>query len=213
MNIFGSDGEKRDQIIGVAIGIVTNNKDPDNMGRVKLNFPWRESGDESDWTRIATLMSGKEMGTYFLPEVGDEVLVAFENGDVEHPYILGSLWNGKEKPPEANRDGKNNIRKLKSRSGHEIILNDEKSREHVLIKTKGGHTICLDDSSGGEKIEIKDKTGANSLAIDTGKNSIEAKCAMQLHLKANMVEIEADSMMTIKAGATLTLQGALVKIN
>jgi uncharacterized protein involved in type VI secretion and phage assembly len=211
MNMLGSDGEKSDKILGVAIGIVTNNKDPDGMGRVKINFPWRDAGDESDWTRIATLMSGKEMGTFFLPEVGDEVLVAFENGDIEHPYILGSLWNGKDKPPETNQDGKNNIRKLKSRSGHEIILNDEKSKEQVLIKTKGGHTILLDDSSGGEKIEIKDQKGSNSVVIDASQ--IAVKCSMQLHLKANIVEIEADSMMTIKAGATLTLQGALVKIN
>jgi len=213
MNLFGADGEKSDKIFGVAIGIVTNNKDPDGMGRVKVTFPWRESGDESDWTRIATLMSGKEMGTFFLPEVGDEVLVAFENGDVEHPYILGSLWNGKEKPPETNSDGKNNIRQIKSRSGHEIILNDEKSKEQVLIKTKGGHTILLDDTSGGEKIEIKDQTGSNSVVIDAAQNNIEVKCSMQLHLKANIVEIEADSMMTIKAGATLSLQGAIVKIN
>ena len=201
------------QLYGVAIGIVTNNKDPDEMGRVKLRFPWRDSNDESYWARIATLMAGSEMGTFFLPEVGDEVLVAFDQGDIEHPFVIGSLWNGKEKPPEKNTDGKNNVRKIKSRSGHEIILNDEQSKEQVVVKTKAGHAITLNDSAGGEKIEIKDKAGSNFIVIDSVKNNIDMQCSMQLKIKANMIEIEADSMITIKAGATLTLQGALVKIN
>lgn len=201
------------KLVGVAIGIVTNNKDPDGLGRVKLKFPWRDSNDESYWARITTLMAGKEMGTFFLPEVDDEVLVAFDQGDIEHPFVIGSLWNGKEKPPETNSDGKNNIRKIKSRSGHEVILNDEQSKEQVVIKTKGGHTITLDDTAGKEKIEIKDKTGSNTFVIDSVQNNMDIKCSMQLKIKANVIEIAADSMMTLKAGANLTIQGALVKIN
>lgn len=207
-------GEERGgKISGVAVGIVTNNQDPDGMGRVKLKFPWRGDSDESYWARVATLMAGKEMGSFFLPEVGDEVLVAFEQGDVEHPFVVGSLWNGQDKPPETNSDGKNNIRKIKSRSGHELILNDEQSKEQVVIKTKAGHTITLDDSSGQEKIEIKDKSGSNSIKIDSATNNMDIQCSMQLKIKANMVEISADSTMTIKAGATLTLQGSMIQIN
>lgn len=212
-DVFKNAGEgEGGHIYGVAIGIVTNNKDPDGMGRVKLRFPWRSSNDESHWARVTSLMAGNEMGAFFLPEVGDEVLVAFEHGDVEYPIVLGSLWNGEDKPPEKNSDGKNNIRKIKSRSGHELILNDEDSKGQVIIKTKAGHTITLDDTSGSENIEIKDKSG-NSIKMDSVQNNIEIKCTMQLNIKANVIEIEADSMMTIKAGATLTLQGALVKIN
>ena len=112
-------------------------------------------------------MAGNDRGSYFLPEVGDEVLVAFEQGDIHHPYVIGALWNGKDKPPELNRDGKNNIRKMKSRSGHELIFNDENENEQVVLHTKSGHTVLLDDSTGAEKIEIKDKSGSNTILIDS----------------------------------------------
>jgi uncharacterized protein involved in type VI secretion and phage assembly len=150
-------GASGGRIEGVLVGIVTNNHDPDGMGRVRVRFPVRESNDDSHWARIATLMAGKERGSFFLPEVGDEVLVAFEQGNAEHPYVIGALWNGQDVPPEPNSDGKNNIRKIRSRSGHEILFNDdaEARQEKVVIKTKAGHVITLDDASGQEKIEIR----------------------------------------------------------
>lgn len=216
LDIFQDSREARqNRVYGVVIGIVTNNQDPDGMGRVKVRFPWRDDGDESYWARIATLMAGNDRGCFFLPEVGDEVLVAFDHGDIHHPYILGALWNGVDTPPETNADGKNNIRKIKSRSGHEIIFEDnhEEMKEKIEIHTKAGHKILLDDSAGQEKIEIVDKTGNNSIKIDSVQNSITIESAMQLKLKSQMIEIESGTMMSIKAGATLTIQGALVKIN
>jgi uncharacterized protein involved in type VI secretion and phage assembly len=198
-------GEETKKNCGVVIGIVTNNKDPDLLGRVKLKFPWRDSSDESNWARVATLMAGDDRGTFFLPEVGDEVLVSFDHGDITQPYVIGALWNGKDKPPEKNADGKNNVRMIKSRSGHKIILNDEQGSEKVEVKTKSGHQIILDDSGGNEKIEIKDKTGSNSILIDSAQNSISMSSQMKITIQAQMIEI--------KAGATLTLQGGLVKIN
>jgi len=143
------------------------------------------------------------------------VLVAFEQGDAEHPYILGAVWNGQDKPPADNGDGKNNLRKLRSRSGHEILFDDnaEAKQEKIVIKTNGGHIITLDDSSGQEKIEIKDNTENNSIIIDSKQNSIAIESAMKLSIKSQIIEIEAQNMMTIKANATLTLQGGLVKIN
>ena len=202
-------------INGVAVGIVTNNQDPDGMGRIKVVFPWRESGDESYWARIATLMAGNDRGSFFLPEVGDEVLVAFEQGDINHPYILGALWNGQDKPPEANSDGKNNLRKIKSRSGHEIIFDDngDQQKEKLEIHSKGGHVIVLDDSSGAEKIEIKDKSGSNSIKIDSSQNSITFESAMNIKIKSQMIDLEAGSSMNIKAMGNITIKGALVQIN
>lgn len=205
--------EKANQINGVVVGIVTNNKDPDGMGRIKVTFPTLSDDDESFWARMSTLMAGKDRGSFFLPEVEDEVLVAFGHGDIDDPYIIGALWNGVDTPPQTNSDGKNNIRKLKSRSGHEIIFNDEKQKEKLEIHTNKGHTITLDDSSGAEKISITDKTEKNLIEIDSVQNSIKIESAMKLNIKSKMVEIESDGMMTIKAGATLTLQGALIKIN
>ncbi len=200
---------------GVVVGIVTNNKDPEGLGRVRLSFPWRGCSDESYWARVVSPMAGNQMGVFFLPEVNDEVLVAFDQGDVEHPYVIGSLWNGKDGPPEKNSSGKNNIRKIRSRSGHEIVFNDDSGgkKEQVEIHTNGGHRILLDDSSGKEKIQVVDKTGGNTITIDSAQNAINIESAMQLKIKSQQIEIEAGGMLTIKAGATLTIQGAMVKIN
>jgi uncharacterized protein involved in type VI secretion and phage assembly len=92
---------------GVAVAVVTQNRDPDGLARVKVHFPWYEYPNESYWARLAVPMAGQGQGTYFLPEIGQEVLVAFDRGDVRFPYVVGALWNGKEGPPTTNSDGKN----------------------------------------------------------------------------------------------------------
>lgn len=209
------ESQQNRNIYGVAIGIVTNNSDPEKRGRVKVNLPWRGENDESYWARIASPMAGNERGLVFYPEVGDEVLVAFQHGDVNYPYVIGALWNGQDKPPETNADGKNNIRKIRSRSGHELIFNDDdkNKQEKIEIHTKGGHRIILDDSSGKEKIEIVDKSGNNKIIIDSVQNSIAMESAMKLTIKANMVEIEGSTSLTLRSNAALTIQGMPVKIN
>ena len=197
------------KINGVVVAKVTNNEDPNDMGRVKVTFPWLSDQNESFWARIATVMAGPDRGTYFLPEVDDEVLVAFEHGDIHYPYIVGALWNGVDTPPESNSDGKNNRRLIKSRSGHMIIL---------------------DDTDGEEKIEIIDKAQKNTITIDTKNNTItiisdkdiELKApkgkislnAMELELKSSAAtKIEAGATMDVKASANMTIKGAIVSIN
>jgi uncharacterized protein involved in type VI secretion and phage assembly len=225
------------QIFGVSIGVVTNNKDPEKLGRVKLKLPLRECPNETDWARVATLMTGKEMGSFFLPEVGDEVLVAFNQGDVKQPFVIGSLWNSVEKPPLTNEDGKNNIRKIKSRSGHELIFNDESDKETIELHTKAGNILKMEDSNN--KISIKDKSGNNTLEIDGqnnqvsikgnmkinleagsckltmdgSQNSITIESSMQLKIKAQMIDIEAGANMNIKSDGMLNIKGSMVKIN
>jgi len=196
---------------GVMPGIVKENEDPENMGRVRIEFPYWENQDVTEWARVATPMAGAEMGAYFLPEVGDEVLVAFEHGDVRYPYVIGCLWNGAEKPPESN-DGNNNIRKIKTRSGHEIILNDDDNGAKLTITSSSGNCITLDDASGGECVKIEDKSG-NSITLDAASNAISLECSGELKIKGNMVKIDADSTLEIGAGATLKIKGALVQIN
>jgi uncharacterized protein involved in type VI secretion and phage assembly len=221
MNLFDvltDEREKRKQtkrINGVVTGIVANNKDPERLGRIKVQFPWLSKDSESDWIRIASFSAGKERGGFFLPEVGDEVLIAFEQGDIDYPYVIGALWNSEDLPPESNSDGKNNIKKITSRSGHEIVFNDdsEQKKEKLEIHTKAGHKITLDDSTGQEKLEIIDKTGSNKISIDSVQNSISIESGMQLKIKANIVEIEGTSSLTLKSNAILTIQGLPVKIN
>ena len=203
----------RGRIFGVVVGIVTNNQDPEGMGRVKVNFPWLSADDESYWARLAAPMAGNNRGAWFLPEVNDEVLVAFEHGDVRAPYVLGALWNGQDAPPRNNSDGKNNERVIRSRSGHELVFNDDSQGAHVQIKTNAGHLFVLDDTPGQENITVQDKTGNNTIVIDSAQNAITITAQMQLNLKAQTIEIDADTMLTVKAGANLTIQGTLVKIN
>lgn len=220
--------EHTGKMFGVVVGVVTNIQDPEKMGRVKVRFPWLSDADESNWARIAVLMAGNARGTFFLPEVDDEVLVAFELGDVRFPYVLGALWNGVDAPPRDNSDGKNNQRVVHSRSGHELIFNDEQGKEQVEIKTKAGHQLLLDDTSGSEKILIKDKSGNNSILIDSAQNAVAVEGQTKLTLKAQEIEIEAstslkikgmkmeisaDSTATLKSSSMLTIQGSVVKIN
>lgn len=225
------------KIYGVKVGTVTNNKDPEKMGRVKLKLPLRECENETDWARVATLMTGKQMGSFFLPEVGDEVLVAFHDGDIHKPFVIGMLWNSEDKPPLDNEDGKNNIRKIKSRSGNELIFDDESGNEKVTIKTKAGHTLTMEDQ--GKKIELKDSSGNNKLIInganneinlqsnskltikagsckieiDGMQNKIAIESPMQLNIKGQMVTIEAGASMDIKSSGILNIKGTMVKIN
>ncbi len=197
------------RIYGVVVGVVTNNEDPEERGRVKVQFPWLSDQDESNWARIATPMAGKERGIYFLPEVDDEVLVVFEHGDLRFPYIIGSLWNGQDKPPVSNEKGQNNLRVIKSRSGHVIQLNDEQ---------------------GKETIEIRDKRTKNSIVIDTAANSIMITADADITLSApqGMIKLEAQNIaiksladtkveaeagMELKASSTMNLQGQTINLN
>src|SRR6185436_7265155 len=162
------------RIHGVVVGVVTNNQDPDGMGRVKVKFPWLSDDEESHWARIATPMAGNDRGVYLLPEVNDEVLVVFEHGDVRFPYVVGALWNGKDAPPAKNDDGKNNLRLIKSRSGHIIKLNDE---------------------DGKETIEIIDKNEKNSIVIDTAENLITITSEKDITLKAKgTIKLDAEKI-------------------
>jgi len=213
LELLRTDQAEGGRIEGVAIALVANNKDPDGLGRVKLKYPWREDGQESFWARIAVPMAGHDRGTYFLPEVGDEVLVAFDKGDIQHPYVLGALWNGKDTPPADNADGENNTRRIKSRSGHQITMFDKAGKETLELKTQAGHVLLMDDTAGSATITVKDSGGSNTITIDSAQNTITVQSAMSLKLKSQSVDIEAGASMNIKASGTITIQGALVRIN
>jgi uncharacterized protein involved in type VI secretion and phage assembly len=207
--------ERDGRFFGVTVGIVTNNKDEEGLGRVKVKFPWLSDSDESYWARVLTPMAGKEMGIYFLPEVNDEVLVAFAHGDMESPYILGAVWNGEDKPPETNSDGKNNLRLIKSRSGHQIILDDTEGQERIVIRDRTEKNEIVIDSKENtlslkvekditieakgkittesqEQIVIRNPTKKNEIVIDYNKNSLSIKVEKD-------ITIEAPGKITIKS--------------
>jgi len=209
------DEEKKENgtVEGVATATVTNNKDPNNWGRVKLRFTWREDKQESDWARVASAGAGNDRGSLWIPEVGDEVLVAFDKGNVDHPFVLGGLWNGTDEPPAKNEDGKDNTKLIKTRCGHQVRFFDKQQEEYVEIKTQGGHVLRMDDKAGEAQVQIKDSSGNNQITIKTIGNSITIESGLSLKIKSQTIDIEAGATMNIKASGTLTIQGALVKIN
>jgi uncharacterized protein involved in type VI secretion and phage assembly len=202
-----SNGREAGLIRGVSVGVVAQNQDPEGLGRVKIQFPWRENSDESHWARIAVPMAGNNRGIWFLPEVGDEVLVACDAERVEHPYVIGALWNGQEPPPETNSDGKNDIRKIRSRSGHEIIF-DDGAQGRIDIHLQDNKRVRMDPDG----ILISDDQG-NQIEIQSRSGTISIQSNAKLAIQSKVIDIKADASMTLQATGTLTIQGALVKIN
>jgi uncharacterized protein involved in type VI secretion and phage assembly len=146
------------RIDGVVIGLVTNVSDPLKQNRVKLHFPWLDDDQETDWVRIATMMAGGGRGSMFMPEVNDEVLVAFEHSDTRFPLIVGFLWNGQDAPPgEDVRD-----RKIVSKNGHQI---------RFLDSTPAGGSLGA--------LIIEDAHG-NRITMSNGQIRIRSKCTLAL---------------------------------
>lgn len=223
------------KIDGVMVAIVTDNKDPDGLARVKLQLPLRETETETDWVRIATLMAGKDRGSLFIPEVGDEVLVAFHLGEIRQPFVIGVLWSTKQPSPKAN--DKNDIRQFKSRAGHVLTFDDNDSDGKVTIKTKKGQTIEFSDKA--DTIDIQEQSGNNAIQIKGGsaneisiksststitlnaKGDVKIESTKAINIKSTQVSIEASATMALKAGASLdiksdgiiNIKGSLVKIN
>lgn len=140
---------------GVVVGIV---KEIDAKGgRLRVAYPWMKSSLRSGWAPVASIMAGKGRGAFFMPEIDDEVLVAFEHGDFDHPFVVGFLWNGVDQPPETT--SKNRI--IKTPGGHELRFEDDGAKK-IHIKSNGGLEIVLDDAGelielhgGGRKITMK----------------------------------------------------------
>ena len=219
-------GDMRPQRIqGVVVGLVTNLQDPDDLGRVKVKFPVLSDTVESHWVRIASPMSGSSRGFFFLPEVNDEVLVAFENGDPNHPFIIGSLWNGTDKPPLATSaavdNGKVKQRIFKSTSGHELIFDETQGEEFVRIKDKAGNQIDLMSKSGSELVKInavKDMqivVGGDLTVTVTGKTTMKSTGNTIIEATGNISAkstgtstYESTSSFTLKSSATLSMSAS-----
>lgn len=241
--ILEQNRKHESKIYGVVTGIVTQNKDdPDNLGRIKVKIPRISSDDDSNWARVVSFMAGKEeKGVFFLPEEGDEVLLAFEYGDINMPYVIGSLWNGKNKPPLTNADGENNIRLIKSRSGHIIRFDDTDGKEKIEIVDKSEKNIIIIDTKekkisitsekdielsapdgkvtiNAKEIELSAPDGKVTInakdvvAKSSASTKIEASSSLELKASSSM-ELKASSSIDIKASGTMNIKGATVNIN
>ncbi len=199
---------------GVLVGVVTNTNDPKTWGRVKVKFPTLTDEAESDWARVIGLGGGPEAGMCLVPEVGDEVLVAFEHGDFSRPIVLGGVWNGKDKIPPRTADAatgeKPLVRVWQSRTGHLISMHDNADKK-VEIKTKEGHSVLMDDAN--QKIVITSKNG-HVITLDDGGNKIVVESKGQLEMKSSTnMKIEAGGNLDIKASGQVNVKGAMVNLN
>jgi uncharacterized protein involved in type VI secretion and phage assembly len=181
---------------GVYPAVVDDNQDPDGQGRVLVRLPW--SPDASDgaykaWARLATTMAGSRRGTWFVPEVGDEVLVSFQGGDPRWPYVIGTLWNGQDDPPES-MDSDNNIRSIVSRSGIRITLDDTDGAVTLTLETPGGQQVSLADS--GSQITVQDSNGNSCQLAPSG---VTITAASKLTISAATAEIDIGQV-TVSSG-------------
>jgi uncharacterized protein involved in type VI secretion and phage assembly len=214
------DGERK--LFGVVTAIVTNNQDPEQLGRVKVQFRWLSEDDESSWARIAVPMAGKGSGSFFLPDVDDEVLVAFEQGDIRFPYVLGALWRSGAEPPLDNADGENSVREIRTPAGLSVAFDDQSgtiviadANARAMVTVTDG-VVTIDAPDG---IELTSGVGPGKVTITDGMVTIDAPDGIELtsgggtvRIDGTSVEIAASASLTLEASGTVDLKGAVINL-
>ncbi|MFN5860794.1 MAG: phage baseplate assembly protein V, partial [Pseudanabaena sp.] len=199
------------------VGIVSNNNDPKGWGRVRVKFPTLTEEHESNWARVVSVGAGPTRGFDCLPEINDEVLVAFEHGDIHRPYVIGGVWNGTDAPPEAVAEtivgGKVRLRTFKTRVGHKLqfVEEDKTTKKGVYLNTIGGHNLRLNDSdkfveletTGGHKFRADDSskevslTSTGDITVKTGTSG----STKDLTINAANISLIATTNITLKVGS------------
>lgn len=237
----GRSGESRMQ--GGMIAKVVDNVDPEDRYRVRVSFPWlsdqyakdttsdgSESKVQSHWARITSLMTGGDMGGVWLPEIDDEVMVVFEEGDFGRPIVVGSLWNGEKSSPRKltyspdqtevdvpnnQQGGENNFRFFRSRMGHSLAFVDKEGNGGVSIRSAKSAELYIDDADGSERIRLYDKDQKQWLEIDTVNKKITLetdtgdiliKAKELIRMECKNFELEAEKNVSIKAGKNLDMK-------
>jgi len=209
------------QQFGVYYGIVAQNKDPENLNRIKVRFPWLDQGDtdQSHWAQLMTPMTGQKFGWYVLPDIEDAVLVMFIEGDISQPVVIGGAWSTPDPSPEPNEDGKNNFRGYRSRTGARLILDDTAKTKVVLVDKKGklmvgvgnfekdgaGPNICAvfkPPMAGTEGVSFSSMESGGKLEITCkdGKLLVEAQ--------EGAIKMNSKETMDIKCGSDVTMEGS-----
>src|SRR5512135_2111713 len=215
-------GPAKDSLVNLYLGlhyaVVCQNKDPDNLDRIKVRLPWLDKGDQAQthWAQLLTPMEGKKFGWYTLPDVDDVVVVMFLGGEVSQPVILGGVWSKVDNSPEPNEDGKNNFRGYRSRSGHRLILDDTDKTKVVLADKTGKNMVGIGNFA-------KAGAGPNVCAVykppmagDTGvsfasmEGTVEITCkdgALKVDAQQH-IKINAKTSIDVKAGQDIKMDGS-----
>lgn len=215
------EAERSHLMPGLVVGNVTSVEDPDGEGKVEIEFPWMEGRNRSFWAPPATLMAGGGRGSYFMPEQGDEVLVGFDHGRFEHPFIVGYLWNGASQPPDDDIDP--SVRRIRTVSGHTIDFDDRDDDKKIQITSATGNQITLDDVAHTIKLETRGpetpaEAPGHTIVLDDQNRvaRIESKdghkvelddAGMKIRIASSAgMSIEIDTMGAVKINAPLSVE-------
>ncbi len=201
---------------GISLGIVSDLKDPLGKNRVRCTYM---TGDDdagtSDWAYVASPFGGSEHGIFFFPNIGDIVLIAFEEGDIHMPYIIGSVWKNEVAPPVTinKEDPKNQIFKILTPRKSVLEFSDEENKEKITLKTPLENGLVINDEN--KKIGIGDKEGKNSIVMDFEKGAMTLTSEKKLTINVGSVSIEIDGEkgdLNIKASKSIKLDAAQLNI-
>jgi len=203
-------------IRGVVIGIVKDIDDPIGEGRIRVLFPWLSDDELSGWAPIARTMAGKERGFWYMPELEDEALVAFEHGDFDHPFVIGFLHNGVDTPPDDGIDAK--VRRVRTVSGHVLEFDDRAGKQRIHLQTHDGHHLTMEDapgtvvieSAGGQRIRMEDRPGKITLSTKAGST-------VQIDDVPSSIQVKTTAGVTVAVedagGVTVTAPAGSLTVN
>jgi len=192
---------------GLVEAKVTDNEDPENMHRVKVEFPTLPDAPESYWARVVTPMAGEKRGWVTLPEVGDEVLVAFLHGDFNHAVVLGALYNGTDVPPYTNDDGNNDLKVFQSRAGHKVTFDDTSGSERIEVVTHNEAITIIYDGAN-QTLSV----AAEAYNIDDAGGNFEVSCADFTVSATQNVSVEATMNLDLKGTTQATVDGGTMLV-
>lgn len=178
---------------GIYSASVIDNRDPEKLARVLVRVSALKEASTDVWARLGTMMAGRDSGTLFIPEVGDEVLVAFVQGDLRAPCVIGSLWS-KAAPPPAAANPPSSVTMIRSRNGVTLRMLDDRNSKRLTVETPGGQRITLQDDPGTVRIE-----DANGNSVTMSPSGIKVQASSKVEIAAGVVEVSA-GLVTVHAG-------------
>lgn len=213
------------QYFGVYSAIVAAVGDDKHPGEVRLRFEWFDPQMQTEWCRICNPYAGNGYGTVWHPEKDDEVLVAFLQGDMRWPIVLGGLYNGKDSPPTA-RSADLDQKLWRTKGGHELLMDDTSGQMRLRLKTRAGHSVDLDDqgkkatvaSEGGHSVELDDQ-GKKATVKSQGGHSVELddqgkKVTVKTSSGQSVTLDDGGSKITVQTagGQILALESGAIKL-
>jgi uncharacterized protein involved in type VI secretion and phage assembly len=202
---------------GLHYAIVCQNKDPENLDRIKVRLPWLDAGDtdQTHWAQLLTPMEGKKFGWFVLPDIDDVVIVMFIGGDSSQPVVVGGVWSKPDFSPEPNEDGANNFRGFRSRCGHRMVFDDTKSGTKLWFADKTtklmvGMGKFAKDGAGPNICAVwkPPMSGDGGISISSMEGKMEITAKTKLSIKGENVKINAKTTIDIKAGSDLQMEGS-----